>query len=229
MNIDTLIKENEKFEVIMSGISSEIKNRFVIRKVNANTIIANKDDKVTSVYLLYSGSMRIINEFDNGYNYSYADIGFMDIVGDIEVLSGKFKFAATVKSVTECIMINISVKDFMYVFEKNHAFSKEIAKMLARKMYPSSYGQGNFVYHSVEYNLTLLIIELVEKDVMANGCGKVVLKRTDISERLATTVRSVNRSLKKLRESESISIVKGKITVNTEQYNILVSSLINLK
>ena len=126
MNIESLINQNKEFENILKGITGETKDKFVIRNIKKDNIIVNKDEDVLSVYLVYSGKLRIINEFDSGYMYSYADIGFMDIVGDIEVLSGRLKFAATVKSVTDCILINISTDDFMYMFENNHNFSKEL-------------------------------------------------------------------------------------------------------
>lgn len=229
MDIEYLMEENTEFKNMMSYIADDIKNRFVIRKINANEILVEKDEEVKSLYLLYSGSMRIINEFDNGYIYSYADIGLLDIVGDIEVLSGNLKFASTVKSISDSILVSIGIDDFINMFENDHNFSKEVAKMLARKMYPSSYERGNFIYYSVEYSLTKLILQLVEEELQVDDISKISMNRVQMSEKLATSVRSVNRVVKNLRECGYITIVKGKISVNHSQYKDLKLSLEKLK
>jgi CRP/FNR family cyclic AMP-dependent transcriptional regulator len=196
-----------------------------VESFKARTVMVKKDEEPKYVYIIYSGTLKIFNEFQNGRILETAIVNDMDFVGLIEILASKQKIAATVETVTECVTVKISKKDFLRWIEKDHYLSIIIAKKMAKDFYSIAYSNGELLLNSTMYTLISFIIQWAKEQI---GQGKEVFinkKRQQIADELGISLRTVQRNIKKLKQEELITVKNAKVYVNKKQYNLLINKL----
>lgn len=229
MHFEDLINDNKIFMEFISNIPNDIKKKITVKRFLPKAVVVRKGEDIKYVFIIYSGKMHVINEFYSGQIYTFADIGFMDVVGDIEILAEKFIAACTVEAITECIVIQMSSEDFIKAFESSHSFSKQVARMIAQKMYPSSFKNGESIFYSIKYNVANFIITYVQKRINEENMVSINLLRQEIADTLGISIRSVNRAIKAMKDENLVTIKKGKINIDKNQYSELINSLEELK
>ncbi|GGG03011.1 hypothetical protein GCM10010912_54690 [Paenibacillus albidus] len=229
MQLADLIRSIPKLEHMLMQLPAEVCGRFVLRKFPAHTVIVRKDQTLTSVYIICTGRMRIVNEFDNGRLYAFTDTNLYTMIGETEILAGVQEYGCTVESVTECMTVQMSREDFVLCFETSHVFAKEISKDIAYKLHQSSSKMGENLFYPVRYNLVCFLIAVAQKELAAQTAAVIPLKRQDMADRLGISLRSVNRVIQKLKEDGHVSIVKGKIHIEQQQYIKLTQMVNDLK
>ncbi|RKD27144.1 CRP/FNR family transcriptional regulator, cyclic AMP receptor protein [Caminicella sporogenes DSM 14501] len=221
MSVEKIIKENPYLQKLLKTMPEDVKQRAVLKEFFPTDILLKKDEEVNCVYLLYSGTLRVINEFPNGTVYGFAYIDSTEIIGALEILAKEKKIAATVEAVTHSIALRISKEDFIKWFESSIDFTMEMAKMLAKKFYPTVCKNGEVFMNSSIYSLASFIIRSVEEDIKEGKTGIINKKRQYIADELGVSLRTVYRAIKKLKEDNLITVIKGKIHVSREQYEKL--------
>ncbi|RNB89745.1 Crp/Fnr family transcriptional regulator [Brevibacillus fluminis] len=202
---------------MLTDIPVDIQSHFLARKFSSRTVICKKGEPIISVYILCSGTMRVVNEFDSGHLYAFTDVNPYILIGDTEILADEGVFACTVESVTDCLAVQMSREDFLACFEHSHVFAKEVAKTIASKVHSRSLSIGENMYYSILFNLASLLIQLAQPELADKRAFLLPLNRQHLAERLGASVRSVNRAIRKLKEEGYLSIVKGKIMIVQDQ------------
>lgn len=229
MIVKDIINSIPDVERILSTIPMEIKNRLVVKRFPPETTIVRKDEELKRVYLICQGIIRVINEFSTGDQYIFTDLEAVAFIGDMEVLANEDKIACNNKTITECISIEMSRHDFMECFTSNQEFSNSVAIMLAKKLYPRSYFNGENIFYSLTYNIASFLIKYVSKNIQNRAYAKIPFTRQELADRFGVSERAVNRVIKKMKEDNLISINKGKIHIKLSQYTMLKDLLENLK
>lgn len=229
MIVKDLINSIPEVERILSTIPLEIKNRLVVKRFPPETTIVRKDEELKRVYLICQGIIRVINEFSTGDQYIFTDLEAVAFIGDMEILADENKIACNNQTITECICIEMSRYDFMECFKSNQEFSNSVAIMLAKKLYPRSYFNGENIFYSLTYNVASFLIKYVSKNILGRSYAKIPFTRQEMADRFGVSVRAVNRVIKKMKEDNLISISKGKIHIRLSQYDRLKDLLENLK
>ncbi|QEK11256.1 Crp/Fnr family transcriptional regulator [Crassaminicella thermophila] len=222
MSKETILKNDSYLAKLLKNMPKDIKNRSVVKHFPSNTIMLKKDSEVKYVYIIYSGTLRVINEFANGNIYGFAYIDSTDFVGALEILAEESKTACTVEAVTDCVALRISKEDFLEWFEKDIFFSTNIAKLLAKKLYPTIYRNGAVFMNSSIHSFIAFLIRFVQKDIQEGKTALINKKRQYIADELGISLRTVHRIIKKLKEDNLLTIIKGKIYVNKNQYERLI-------
>jgi CRP/FNR family cyclic AMP-dependent transcriptional regulator len=225
MLIENFINNKPYLANLFMGMPADIRIRCVVESFKARTVMVKKDEEPKYVYIIYSGTLKIFNEFQNGRILETAIVNDMDFVGLIEILASKQKIAATVETVTECVTVKISKKDFLRWIEKDHYLSIIIAKKMAKDFYSIAYSNGELLLNSTMYTLISFIIQWAKEQI---GQGKEVFinkKRQQIADELGISLRTVQRNIKKLKQEELITVKNAKVYVNKKQYNLLINKL----
>ncbi|QXM05123.1 Crp/Fnr family transcriptional regulator [Crassaminicella indica] len=225
MSIERFIKDNTDLEKLLKNMPEDVKKRCVIKNFPAKSIMLKKDAEVKYVYIHLFGTLRVLNEFANGNIYGFAYIDSTDFVGALEILAEESQIACTVEAVTDCTALRMSKEDFLKWFEKDILFSTTIARLLAKKFYPTIYRNGAVFMHSAMDSLISFIIKFVEYDIQDKAVVLINKKRQHIADELGISLRTVHRIIKNLKENELITVEKGKIYVNKKQYEKLINMI----
>lgn len=138
------------------------------------------------------------------------------------ILAGKAKTSVTIETLTECVVFLISRGDFEQWIARDIHFLRLVTHKIAYKLYRSSYNRGAKLFYPPTFLLSDYLLKNAESQNITEK-GEFILKKTreDIRQELGMTVKTINRTITKLKESGHIDTRKGKITVNLEQYGRL--------
>ena len=97
-----------------------------IRRVKAGEVIIRKGDSSDALYLVLDGSLRV--------EESAATIGPGSIVGEIGVLSSSHRRTATVRTLSDCRLGQVSAVDFQRVYYTDPALGLSLIRLVIDRL-----------------------------------------------------------------------------------------------
>ncbi len=221
MKLEDLIREVPELETYVRYMPKELFHRYTIRVYPPGTIIHQKDYELHSFGIIARGEHRVINEFQNGNVYMIEKNEPIDFVGEVTILAGMEKTSVTIETLTETTVIYFSRKDFEDWIAQDIHFLRLVAHKVAYKLYRSSYNRGARLFYPPHF----ILLDYILKHAAAMEIEKkkeIVLRKTrqELYEECGITVKTLNRTIKKLQEDQVISLEKGKIKMNLQQYHL---------
>ena len=204
MTLTELRKKVPELENYLRYMPEELKTRCTIKTYPPKTIIHHKDAPLDYFGIVCEGYHRVINEFENGNVFMIERNDPIDFVGEVTILAGKPRTSVTIETTTACTVLYFSRKDFENGIEQDIHFLRLVSQKVAYKLYRSSYNQ---------HLLLLYFLRYIE------DCHSNVIRRTreEIHEETGISVKNLNRTIRKLKESGLVGITKGKVTLNASQ------------
>ena len=177
-------------------------------------IIRCKGTHADTVYILLAGRVRIINEFASGDRYVFAIADPPTFLGEYEALAGTPYYAATCEAETVCDLLAISIDAFGAWLQHDAAAAFSVACMIARKSWPISDEYGQIKYLTVQ---SRLLAYLQKQLPPTDAAVRLPMRRQDIADAIGTSLKTVNRSVERLRAEGILSLDRGKIALTPEQ------------
>ncbi len=223
-------------EYLHSIPDSEIIDNCAIYKHKQGTKILQKNNPVDAFEIVFSGSVKIMNEFGDGINYIHNKLHAPVILGDIEILASTEAVAASVVCSTEVYSLKVPISVYRDWMNQYPEFTKVVAKHLAIRFYESSDSLGNDIRYNTKYNLASVLVRLVENIVTERNIGEdkdyeitITETRKQIADMIVVTERTVNRTLKTFKEEEFVNIKNHKITISKDQVARIKEEILNKK
>lgn len=219
MTLEELVREVPELEEYTRYMPEELWQRCSIRVYPPGTIIHQKDYKLEYFGLIVKGEHRVINEFQNGNVYMIEKNEPIDFVGEVTILAGMEKTSVTIETLTETTVAFFSRKDFEDWISKDIHFLRLVAHKVAYKLYRSSYNRGARLFYPPHF----ILLDYILKAAAAMDIEKkqeIILPKTRqaLYEECGITIKTINRTVKKLKDEGLISLRKGKISMTSEQY-----------
>ncbi len=213
---------------------NEIVSNSTIYKYRQGTKILTKNNPIDAFEIIFIGSVKMMNEFDGGSTYIHTKLHAPVILGDIEILAEVDKIAASVYCSTEVYSLRIPINVYKKWMCEYPRFTEAIAKHLAIRFFESSNSLGSDIRHNTKYNLASVLVKLAEsvleeRNIPENKDYEVVILETrkQIADMIVVTERTVNRTLKQLKEEEYVSIKKHKIAISKIQIAKIKEDILN--
>lgn len=221
MRLEDLLKEVPELENYIRYMPEELYKRHTIRVYPPGTIIHQKDYPLTSFGIIAKGEHRVINEFENGNVYMIEKNEPIDFVGEVTILAGMEKTSVTIETLTETTVIYFSRKDFEEWIKKDIHFLQLVSHKIAYKLYRSSYNRGARLFYSPHFILLDYILKQADS-MNISDTKEILIRKTrqELYEECGITIKTINRTIKKLLEDGVVSLRKGKISMNLEQYHL---------
>lgn len=192
--------------------------RHVIKKniAPAETILL-KGSEVSHVYILLQGFVRVSNDFINGHRYSFAEFGPPSLIGEVEVLAGQSRSAATVEAITACRILSLPAETFLNWLRGDVELALLMARLVAAKFYPTSNNNGTIKFIPALQKMESYLLQTYGST--ASGSTKFILHkgRQQIADEIGTSIKTVNRCANELKAAGFITLLHGKITINPAQ------------
>ena len=221
MTLEELIETYPEAETYFKNMPEELKTRYIIRKFPPGTIIHQKDYPLDYFGIVCSGDHRVINEFENGNVFMIEKNEAIDFIGEVTILAEKPLTSVSIETLTECVVLMISREDFeMWIAQDIH-FLRLVAGKVALKLYRSSYNRGARLFYPPQF----ILLDYVLKYAAAQGIEEkkqITVKKTrqDLYEECGVTVKTLNRTIKRLEEDGLVTMSHGKMTMSLEQYRL---------
>lgn len=152
-----------------------------------------QDERVHHVYFISRGIVKCYITEDNGKDYILEFFGEGEVVGELELLR-KAPVLSTVEALTEVTVYRTDTHTFWQLIDTNkdfnHIMLRELATRISQLAIRVSYQQ----LYPVEYTLLKLLSLFSHQELP--------ITKQDLADYMAITVRSLNRSLKQLKEKQ---------------------------
>ena len=131
------------------------------------------------------------------------------------------KTSFTIETITESIIMYIPRKDFEEWIKKDIHFLTLVSQKVALKLYRSSSNRGAKLFYPPHFLLLDYLLQFAQKEKIQKDQTIIIKKtREELYEEIGVSVKTINRTIPKLKEDGVISIVKGKISMSYEQYKL---------
>lgn len=228
MEIEEILEKIPEMNEYIKNMPPHIKERSLVRVIAPGEIIHQKNYTLDYFAFVCSGEHRVINEFENGNIYMIEKNEPINFIGEVTILADEEKTPVTLEAITECILLQIPRKDFEQWIKEDINLLTLIAKKVAWKLYRSSSKNGSKLFYPPSFILLEYIIQYAENNPSTYTIV-IPLTREQLYEELGISIKTINRTIKKLKESNLINIVKGKISISEEQLKLAKRELKVLK
>lgn len=216
------------------NMPEDIRSRCTVRTHAAGSIIHQKNMELGYFGIVAKGENRVINEFENGNVYMIESNKAIDFIGEVTILAGMSHTSVTIEAVTDNVVAYISRRDAELWLASDINILNLAARHTAFKLYRSSYNNGAKLFYPPSYLLLDYMVKYGRQNGMESSRGMgasrgIVTSRTPASvtvlrtrqmlqEEIGVNVKTLNRTIRQLKEEGFFSICKGKITFTREQY-----------
>ncbi len=205
-------------EALLQAMPETYRQRLVERSYGKDMPLVLKGEAATRVLFLLEGKGRVSNEFVDGRRYSFAGLLAPDLVGEFEALAGAKTYASTCETITPCRILEMAKNNFCAWLREDGRAAYEIACLIARKSYPTSSATGGIKFTSTEQRLAAFLLRHLSG---MTGDIRLASSRQEIADEIGTSVKTVNRTVMKLREEGKLGLLHGKLVVTEEQREAL--------
>lgn len=219
MTLDEVLIQVPSLNEYLKYMPSYLKDRFVIKVHPPGFIIHQQDSPLDYFGIVASGEHRVINSFENGNIFMIEKNEPIDFIGEVTILANMPKTSVTIETTTESIILYISRKEFEDWIAQDIHFLRLVSAKVALKLYRSSYNRGAKLFYPPQFLMLDYFVQEAQKlHILENK--QVLFKQTrqQFQEEIGINVKTINRTIAKLKEEKLISIQKGKIKMNLEQY-----------
>lgn len=221
----TLNELEQKVPTLMEytkNMPEDIRSRCTIRTHAAGSIIHQKNMDLDYFGIVALGENRVINEFENGNVYMIESNKAIDFIGEVTILAGMPQTSVTIEAVTENVVAYISRKDAERWLSEDLNILHMTASHTAFKLYRSSYNNGAKLFYPPSYLLLDYIVKYGKQSGMEEKSppAAVTINRTRqlLQEEMGINVKTLNRTIRQLKEGDFFTLCKGKITFTHQQY-----------
>ena len=196
------------------GLPQDLWGRYTVRELPENYLVHQKDSPLERVGVLCQGSLRVTSEFDTGNAFMIEYTQPVDFVGDVTVLARREKVSVTIETAAPSAVLFFARRDFETWLDQDPHLVRELSQRVADKLYQSSYSRGKELFYSSPRLLLEYILRFTEG---ADAERKLPHTRQRLCEELGMSLKTVDRTIQRLREQDFITTKGGKICVTPEQ------------
>ena len=202
-------------------LPKELKSKFIVKIHPPGTIIHHQQSDLDIFGIVATGEHRVINIFENGNIFMIEKNEPIDFIGEVTILAGMRQTSVTIETITESIIMYISREDFEEWIKKDIHFLYLVSQKVALKLYRSSSNRGAKLFYPPTFLLLDYLIQYAQREEIKKG-ETLILKQTreELYEEVSISVKTLNRTISKLKQDGVISIIKGKIAISYDQYKL---------
>ena len=189
-----------------------------IRK--SNRILVEENDWIEKVYVLLEGQVKAVDFRVKGASYEFAIFGPGTFFGSMECLFGLERYATTLVTDTACTLVSIPKVLFeKWLLSDPVAMKKEALSMREYLLERTRESRVMMMLNGTE-RLMYLLTRMCEMQGQREEY-MLAVNRQELAEQSGSSVKTVNRSMKKLEESDMVLRVGHKVKIVRSQYDAM--------
>ena len=188
-----------------------------LETIKANRILVEENDRIEKVYVLLEGQVKAVDFRVKGASYEFAVFGAVTFFGSMECLFGLEQYATTLVTDTVCTLISVPKVVFeKWLLSDPEAMKREAVSMRNYLLERSRESRVMMMLNGTE-RLMYLLTRMCEMQGQREEYILAV-NRQELAEQSGSSVKTVNRSMKKLEESDMVLRVGHKVKATQSQY-----------
>lgn len=180
-----------------------------MRRVPRGSIVVRAGDKTDFVYLVLSGSLKVLVSDEEGREVILSMLGPGELFGELGVLDDNPR-SATVVTVVPSDLIVIAKSDFKRVLQENFEVSMFIMRNLVARLRTADRKIESLALMDVYGRVARLLLEMAD-DVNGEKVVNRKISKQDIAKMIGASREMVSRVMKDLHLQGLIEETNGKI------------------
>ncbi len=192
-----------------------------------HSMLIEKGESSEDVYIILDGFCDVLREMSNGSMMVTDKLTVGDVIGLREVLFPPMRRVASVRAHTKVKALKLTKNEFYFFHSKYSSFSLYILKRMHSRLHNALSLSLNSTIDTSDANIRYYLCSRYRFFSNSYPPGythyiKIDIPRQEMADFLGLEVRTLNQYLKKYKDKNKISIIKGKIHIDENQYESLV-------
>ena len=189
-----------------------------------NTVFIEENGAADYVYILAEGVVRAIDYRIQGVAYDYIWFHAIKVFGAMEIFFNISQYRTTLMTVTPCTMLVISKSNYeRWIWEDKNALRMEM-ESIGSYLLDQNRKDRVFLFLQGMDRILYIFVKNYEEGITKERCI-LNISRQELGERSGLSIKTVNRSIKKMEEDGLISRNGRKIVITEGQYHRMKSYL----
>ena len=208
---------SEYFRDYFQNAPDELLGAMCLETRKAGRLLTEENEPIEKVYFLLEGEVKAVDFRVKGATYEFAHFGPVTGLGSMECLFDLKSYTTTLVTVTSCTLVS-APRAVFEAWVKNcvPALLKETKNMQLCLLDQARESRVMMMLNGTErliYLLTKRCDELGRREEYL-----LSVNRQELAEQSGSSVKTVNRSMKKLEESGLVLRVGHKVKITQKQY-----------
>ncbi len=219
--IDSLPEENKNYinQYLNNAPRWILESMQIVRK-KKNSIFIEEGAAVDYVYILVEGIVRAIDYRIFGIVYDYMWFYPVKVFGSMEILLNMKLYKTTLMTAGNCTMLVIPKSKFeLWMQNDMLALHMEVESM-GTYLLEQARTERVFLFLQGIDRVIYLVIRIYEQNGKKPHC-QIDLTRKELAERSGLSIKTINRSIKKMEQNHYIEKLGNKILISAAQYRIM--------
>ena len=217
-------KQADYFRDYFRNAPSNVLQALSLEMRKADRVLVEENEPIEKVYVLLDGKVKAMDYRVKGTVYEFACFDAVMVFGAMECLFDVDHYMATLISKTPCVLVSAPRSVFeKWILSDLHALRMENVNM---RRYLLDYSRESRMMMLLDG--TERLIYLLSKQCGAQGYKDeymLAINRQVLAEQSGTSVKTINRSMKKLEETGFLLRVGHKVKIAQNQYALMRESL----
>ena len=210
-------EEEQKFRTYFENAPAEVLSMLNLEKRYADRYLVEEHDPIERIYILLEGQVKAVDFRVKGSSYEYARFDGVTFLGSMECVFGEDCYMTNIITVTPCTLASLPRNVFENWISTNlTALRRETRNMRQVLLEISRENRMLLLLSGMER----LIYLLVKKCRSRGDLREFILavNRQELAEQCGTSVKTVNRSMKRLEDSGFLTREGHKVKITQRQY-----------
>lgn len=212
-------------ETFFSTCPKLIRNYLNLEKAAPGQLLIETDSPCSTVYILLSGRLHVIEEKAGEVPYSFYDLVPFDIIGDYELFSGDAESFASIQAREASVYLTLPASLYLsWIRDDSTALffrTRLLMSQLSRQLKISR----SLLF--VSHELRCMYILCREAPLAFDGQNLCSLKlnRETLAARTGCSLRTIHRILRTLEERSLLSLSGARILITKKQLDAMTAAL----
>lgn len=217
-------ERQEQFYAYFKNVPLWLIDCFTIEKIEKGRTFIREGNPVNTIYFIGDGIIKATDYRIYGISFDFMLFTRVYAYGGMEVIMGVDKYRTSLQTVTDCTVLKIPKAQFSkWMHTDIRALSHE-SKLMAEYLLEQARSVRAFLFLQGADRLAMLLTNRYEK-YANNGILKLNNDRQELSDFTGLSVKTITRSVKKLKENGLLTKEGNHIIINRKQYILLKENL----
>lgn len=205
-------------ELLFRNCTEEVKYYMSLIEIEAERTFIKAGADCTHIFIILSGKVTGVEWPMHERPYSFKDFGPGDFFGEIECFAGLPQYRISIVASTRCRVLSIPADAYMewMRMDVDALFLRTQENM--RRLITQTAEARKYLFMEGRDRLMVHLIRKFEQRQPLPQVLELKQTRSQISEEIGFSVKTLNRSIQKLEELDLIQVRKGKIVIPEAGY-----------
>lgn len=190
---------------------------FALEEMEADVTFVREGAPVDTVYFIGKGLIMATDYRIYGISYDFMLFSKVYAFGGMEVIINLDKYQTTLKTVTKCTVLKIPRAGFKKWIESDITALKQESRLMGEYLLEQAKESRTLLFLQGPNRVAFLLLNRY-RQYAEDGVFRMKGDRQKLSDCTGLCVKTISRAVKKFRENDLITVERGYISVNYDQY-----------